>query len=283
MWDQYVDRETDPSAWWWHRSGWIHYSALRLTSCRNLSFGVIDKDRRLRGICPLIQEGDTFAFGDSPCPAPLWQTVDAGQAITEHLGYLLKSVKSAIFNSDTVFLPGANHERISWKMRTLTLKRDIHTLWKEVRKSYRQVIDKSNDLDIIVAQDDVSLRMLQHLHYVSAGKSTRSLKTWDLMVDWLRNDAAFLVLAKRKGIPVGAVYIYQYKQRAYYGHAAVERNIAHPLIWKAIQESQQRNLEYFDLGWQAHAQDEKGQNIEFFRRGFGGSNRVYPVTRVSYV
>lgn len=58
---------------------------------------------------------------------------------------------------------------------------------------------------------------------------------------------------------------------AYYGHeAASVRDVAHLMIWFAIRELKSIGVERLELGWQGQATDEKGKNIEFFRRGFGG-------------
>lgn len=166
-----------------------------------------------------------------------------------------------------------------WATRVIDLARDERLLWRDVRKSYKALIHRTErDYRILPAAlgPHVLVRACHALHRQAAGRETRPIETWQLMESWAGIDlGAPLVLAKRGGNsdPVAFAYFLTYGAWAYYGYAASlipDANAA--LIWAAMRTLKARGVACLEMGWQEQATNKKGLAIEFFRRGFGGKN-----------
>jgi hypothetical protein len=278
-WDAYCDENA--LAWFWHRSGWMTYCASRASEMLNLSFAVVH-DGEIVGICPIIREGSALLYEHEPCPEPLYDNDVIKAEMLTHLRSVMDSygIDSYDFRGAMDGIPTSD---VSWATRIIELHapseiESIHR-WLNVRKSYKSLIHKfqgTHRLD--KSHDPRMVNILHDLHREQAGRETRSQTTWDLMAAWVQSGHAYLCTAfNSAGICDGAIYVYAYKDHEYYGHAATRiKDINHALIWKAISTS---TAQTFETGWQGHARDEKGQAIEFFRRGFGGTNEPFIVSR----
>lgn len=178
--------------------------------------------------------------------------------------------------------------RATWQTRVLDLRQDLPTLWRGVRRSYHAIINRlERDLafKIALVGPALFLEWCQPLHAMASGRVTRPLRSWKCQADWIDRDMAIALVALRdttpadpeavRAEPVGFAYIIISDTEAYYfSSAALEPNVQHALQWKAIGILKARGVQFYELGWQGHATDEKGLSVEFFRRGFGGEDRT---------
>ena len=278
-WDAYCDEH--PLAWFWHQSGWMTYCESRSSEMLNLSFAVVDAGE-IVGICPIIREGNALMYQDGPCPEPLYDNDVIKAEMLTHLRSVMHSYRIDFYD----FRGGMDGLRltdVSWKTRIIELyiPKEIESIrrWRNVRKSFKSLIHTAQTTHLIEKSTDPrAVEILHDLHREQAGKETRPQKTWDCMAAWVGSGHAYLCTAfNSAGICDGAIYVYTYKDHEYYGHAATRiKNINHALIWEAISTS---TANTFETGWQGHAQDKKGQAVEFFRRGFGGINEPFIVSR----
>lgn len=174
----------------------------------------------------------------------------------------------------------------SWRTRVLDLWQDEATLWRGVRRSYHALVNglaADPTLAVVGVMPDVFLRWCPALHAAAAGRATRSDETWRIQADWLDRDLARAYVALRDRDPqnqvaanvepVAFAYVLTVGPWAYYFSAAsVEPNVLHLVQWRTILALKTAGLAAYELGWQQQAADEKGRNIEFFRRGFGGDD-----------
>lgn len=165
----------------------------------------------------------------------------------------------------------------TWQTRVIDLSLDEAELWRGVRKSYHAIIHKAErDLSIAEWFAPCACEVARDVHRQAAGRETRSSVTWSLMQDWIALRRGLMVGAERKGVHDSAlafVYVIVWGSWAYYASgASLELNVQHALIWRAMKELKARGVRYFEIGWQGHAQDDKGKAIEFFKTGFGGAD-----------
>lgn len=274
-WDAYCDMHKD--AWWWHRTGWIKYSAACGVQCDNFSF-YVEQNGKIVGICPLILENGHLKFGGNPSPAPIACNAEAAAEMWAHIKTVMEKNNALEYwiRGKPIFNDGVWSD-LSWRTQVIRVKE--HDSIKHLRKSYRNLA-LSTKYNVTKSTDVRDVKLLQAMHIKQAGRITRPQQTWDLMAAWISSGYAYTMIATNSdGDCVGAIYIYKYKGREYYGHAAtIEQNVNHKLLYEAIRTS---DSDSFELGWQGHAENKKEENIEFFLRGFGGIAEPFVVSRCS--
>ena len=191
-----------------------------------------------------------------------------------------------------------------WATRVVDLSVEPSRLWAGVRRSYHSPINRATrEFDAIGDRVDGQsawrsvligpgagglIRTAQRLHLFDAGRQTRPDETWDLLGDWADDGGGLLSMAWDASITarssgargddgssfspaIGFAYFIIDGEWAYYASAAtVIGSLNASLVWWAIQALKARGVRWCEMGWQGQATDEKGQAIEFFRRGFGG-------------
>jgi|TARA_R110000765_G_scaffold42621_5_gene89899 hypothetical protein len=244
----------------------------------NMSFAVVLDDGSVAGLCPIILDGNDLTYQNGPCPEPLYDNDSVRYELLRHLRAIIDSylVTSYEFREQ---IEGLQADDISWQTQVIQLlPRNETERWREVRRSYKSIIHTAQRTHRIERSCDPSaVEILHGLHRDQAGRETRDQYTWDLMASWVASGHAYLCLAwNDAGVCDGAIYVYVYKGHEYYGHAASSTlGVNHALVWEAIRRSDSQT---FEVGWQGHASNEKGKNIEFFRRGFGGSSQLVRVS-----
>lgn len=192
----------------------------------------------------------------------------------------------------------------TWQTRVVDLDPYDGThakLWSGIRKSYKSIIHGVERKVAIseVGRDgpaEIAMERCRLLHAEQAGRETRPKESWDLMAFWVRN--GYLRLYCADGIQVeggptnGAAApgsadgsspspstislvafaaVYEFEGHAYLGHMASRApNVNTALCWRAMLGAKGRGIRTFETGWQGQATDEKGRNIEYWRRGMGG-------------
>lgn len=162
----------------------------------------------------------------------------------------------------------------AWSTHVVDLTQPDDVLRSGIRKSYRSGRDSINQVIqryAITLCQPVDIEAFRWLHLQDAGRVTRPQATWDLMGEWLKSGTGLLV-----GAAVGSdwrafAYFEVFDGWSFYGHAAsLDRPVQHALIWTAMKALKARGVRTLELGWQGEATDEKGLNLEHFKRGFGG-------------
>ncbi len=161
----------------------------------------------------------------------------------------------------------------TWSTRVVDLALPVPILRANLRKSYRGLIKHAETAYQIEVCDPEQMETFRQLHLREAGRETRPRATWALMAEWVREQKLILIGARLGDEWLGFAGIYRWANWSYYGHAAtLRRNLAAALVWHGMLEAKTLGAQYFEVGWQGHATDDKVAAISFFYRGFGGSD-----------
>jgi predicted N-acyltransferase len=309
-WDDFCESNND--SWFWHTSKWLEYTLNYRPEAgsQSKSFFVL-KDNRIIAICPLIieknKDKNEFSFGGDYTPSPVF----SDELNIRERERVMKSVfreidrlafenkverirlRIAAFNNHQ----GYNQNKYNYLMKFGYLDNSINTqiidLSKEI-KVLRSNIRHGHDADIdraskilkseIFDNNNISeeiFNLYSNLHHTAAGRITRPEKTFKMMYEWIKNNLAFLVGAKKNDKFIGFSYFFVYKKNVYYGSACNEPcessiPIAHFIQWEAIKYMKERGYKWYELGWQPYSDtlsdfpSEKEIQISRFKRGFGG-------------
>ena len=160
----------------------------------------------------------------------------------------------------------------------------------KIRKSYIKNVKRNIDkFSIKIIQKDDYYKNLSKdyklLHTQDSGKEVRSLKTYDLQLEAVKKNKAFVVqiFSNEKQL-VGMLIIYFEKNSAYDGSVAVHPDykkyyISHLLKYHAILELNKKKIKFYELGKAAISPSyiflpsQKNYKISFFKNGW--SNDIY--------
>ncbi len=151
-----------------------------------------------------------------------------------------------------------------WSSRVVDLSLSEAELWKGVRRSYKSLIHRDED-GVVVAHPYEISGWGRAVHDRVVGRETRPAATWDLMKQWMVQGYGLATMDVS-----GYVYAVRFGAWAYYFSSAATEPNMHAMIWRLLQECKAEGVRWFEMGWQGEAHDDKGRNIEMFRRGFGG-------------
>lgn len=163
-------------------------------------------------------------------------------------------------------------------------------LRSRIRKSYKSLINwgaKNLKLRLLNHSNITAEAMEQFrlLHIEVAGRETRSLRSWELQLEMVRQTEAFVVLGDLDGALVTAALFVHSPKFCYYGVSASKRELfekplGHIVLWTAILEAKKIGCRYFELGEQYFPNHgnppptPKELNISAFKKGFGGETAV---------
>lgn len=281
-WNAFCD--SHPGAWWWWRNEWISYQLAR--GARDLSFGILDADR-LVAICPLLlEERDgvrSFTMEGHPGPGPVvhspghdWAEIvavakDRVNALAAEYKASRVAYRWSPYSNDMPTVRGLARD-ISWHTQLLDLTSSEADLHASIRKSYTSLINHAaRTHEIVVDPAGDLIPEFRKLHIAKCGRETRPVETWWMQRDWCTQGNGLIVAAFLGGAMVAATYWILYKDAGYFASSSsLHRSINHALIWRAMLECKKRGIQLLELGWQGYATDEKGKQIEFYKRGFGG-------------
>ncbi|MDC0336050.1 hypothetical protein OAN24_04035 [Pseudodesulfovibrio sp.] len=259
-------------------------------------------------VCPLFKtvlDGETsFSMAGSELPAPLVASnlsVKRRKSIQrqcfEHIhGLALKhGVQKAIFYADPVAHDWTYNELFKYGYMDastctsiIDLTRSKEELWAGLRKSYKALINNvSKSHTFVIVDADSPSRQLHdsyvELHRKAAGRQTRSMRTFDLQYEMLKQDKAMIVGLERDGVPIAMSYFEHHNFGAYYGSAGDDPDakgndpLHHAVLWKAITRYKEKGFKHFEVGRQPltsqlfEAPSKKELAIAFFKRGMGGA------------
>lgn len=137
------------------------------------------------------------------------------------------------------------------------LSQDYSTLKSYYRKSYKALISKGYKLfnPFKLDQNDSKVwEEFKELHFKSAGRITRSEKSWDLLFDQVKEkNANFYFCRDHNGIMIGGSLVMICKHEAIYAVAAYDRSlfhlpIGHPLQDFIIKDLLNTQVQWYRLG-----------------------------------
>lgn len=278
-WDGFVHRH--PDGWWFHTSAWLNYAADYSPEAIDVSQACLDEDGMLVSIVPLLlMPNGKPVYGGQRTVAPLsMPEITVCKPINKHIKWQYRPGQG---------IEDLPEDYIEEKHGTyvLDLWRTERELWNSLRRSYKSLINQADTKfkvdrfrgPLLLERAKAAVAQARGLHIKSAGRETRSVRTWQHQAAWLASGDALLFLASLDGEEVGFAYTIRWKDWAYYASgAALEKNVSHLLLWKTIQELNiDRETRYFEIG-HAEGENEKERNIAFFKSGFGGSKWPYRV------
>ena len=170
----------------------------------------------------------------------------------------------------------------------LDLQDPVETLKRGVRKSYKSLISwgEKNLSPVVYDSQTITegtFRSFHDLHVDAAGRETRSQASWDIQMEQIRRNEAFLVLGTMEGNPVSGALFLTSPAYCYYGvgasdRALFEKPLSHAILWAGILEAKRKGIRTFEMGELVHlygsGYSEKEKNIALFKSGFGGSTRL---------
>jgi len=175
--------------------------------------------------------------------------------------------------------------KIDYQLSEIYLKIDstIEIIKKNFRKSYKPLItsnQKEFENGVLADKNDYIWNKFKQLHYESAGRITRSKKTWDIQYESLIQKNAFLIYLKKKQKFLGFGYFFHSKDECLYSVAANDRAeivknkypLGHLIQFFAIKEMIRRSIKWYKLGEENlslnRKTDQKNLNIIKFKKGF---------------
>lgn len=170
----------------------------------------------------------------------------------------------------------------------IDLRKSTSDLWKDLRASYKALINKSERIYKTSVMDASSVTRAQfdayvEVHHKAAGRITRPQLTFDIQYEMLKNDQACLIGVEVDGAWAGFAYFLHTKHSAYYGSGAEDPTLVTdtplgPVMqWAAIKYYADSGLKFIELDNQYfgpqlfECPSAKDMSISFFKRGFGGS------------
>lgn len=302
-WNAFVDHH--PSGSWWHGYEWLDY-CLAYKGGADYSLAMISPNGAIAALYPLIYEGRTFALGGNPLvpalmsPGASHELAGAAVSMGKHLvniiarhhgvacaEMMLPPSVNGPLKHGLVFDSDDETESTSFTTRVVDLTVQKADRWKAMRKSYHQLIHRAEEKYTIVHHDqDFSLDHTAFeeycwMHSLQYRNARRSVKTYDMQKEFLKSGMAHLYIVNEKGgFPEGATLWYIHKGLAYYASGVYRKdNLAHMALWQSMNDLAARGIKYAELGWQGRATDQKGRAVEFFKRGFGGTDWPVPCIR----
>jgi hypothetical protein len=269
------------------------------------SFILLDDRGAVLALVPLylcsVEDKPVYGYGNTHQVAPI---VAGAETLKQHQEVLLRchqhieelATKKNVVRHRTYFTNPTVPDGIYWNNPLkhfgyqdesctgllLPLCEEEKTLWSNIRKSYRPLINKAErQYRYLVIDksnfDFVTCEEYRRLHYAAAGRATRPAESFHQQYALIQNDQGYLIFVMREAEYVGAYFFYRLKECVYYASAATlpeidaQSGVGHLGLWKGIQKAKEIGARYMDFGmlFLEHA-DPKVSNIEFFKFGFGG-------------
>lgn len=275
----------------------------------DLSFAVVENNRAV-SIAPLFLEKSMdvlqFSSGGEYLRAPLFsRKIDNSfrkkieRAVFSEIDRIGHShnIEKILFLLDPLaecfdhnYLTEYGYLDTSLATAIIDLKNSREQLWKNLRKSFQAIINKTSKMFAIEVYDHANCPFDIHekyrlLHHKAAGRVTRNLKTFEIQYGMLKNDHASLICLKHHQDYVAFSYFFHHQRSVYYGSSSDDPDfktdlpLEHAILWAAVEDHKKRNHEAFEIGWQHFGEQvfdhpsKKDLSISFFKRGFGGETK----------
>ncbi len=313
-------------AWFRHTTWWQKYilCCREDSDSENYSF-ILRQDGEILAVVPLISQyiytdrnKHEFANYDTPCPImAIKDGLSAKQRDTvlesayEHIENIAKEKNMSLgkFFIDPLidispydnfddydllkfeFIPSIKTTTII----DLTVGKD--TVLQRMRKGHKaavkavyrdggfrvDIFDKDNSGDF-----QSSMGIMQNIHFIDAGRKTRTDQSWQVTYEWIKSGYGFLVMLfdESRNEYIASAWFMTYKQKAYYGsYATIDSTLllgraGYAIQWAAISYLCEHGFRSYETGWNFYSSykdevDDKVLMISRFKHGFGG--RKYPL------
>lgn len=174
----------------------------------------------------------------------------------------------------------------------LDLRKPINVLWKNLRKSYKALINKILKSDeyqfILINKNNPDYNIhekYRKMHEWCSGRVTRKKETFDLQYELLLKGNATLIGLKHNGEYIGFNYFFHFKKTVVYAsgadnpeYEAKKIPIYHAILWKSTLHFKENKFDFtqysqpcgYNLinGFDDYL-DQKQINISHFKRGMG--------------
>lgn len=325
-WEHFSECSSD--AWFWHTTDWMTYTQeySKEGFLANSSFFVIENSEIL-AICPVMVERSAlpndiiqFSYSGGPIPFPAMHDdltpgsrqrvlkfyVQALRFISkkENVSYVSVKVPSVANNFINYEMPFANplikfgFIELTYHTQVINLQQELDDLWAGIRKGHRYDIRRSEKVCELRVWDQHTITAekfseYQLLHQKDAGRITRSQRTFDLMLSWIKQGNAILVEAEHDGRAIGFALLILFQRGAFYGSSCkdpdyYETPASHLIQWATIRWLREHQFEWYDIGIQQFfpqwfdPASTKDISISFFKRGFGGVTIPLPTAEYFY-
>ncbi|MEI8309162.1 MAG: GNAT family N-acetyltransferase [Verrucomicrobiota bacterium] len=184
----------------------------------------------------------------------------------------------------------AGAEAIPRFTQVIELSASETELRMNLRKSYKSLVNWGEknlqltlrDFDAVTPDDMEAFRLL---HVDVAGRETRSRRTWELQLEMIRRQEAFIILGRLAGDVVTAAFFNHSARYCYYFCSAsrrelFEKPLAHVVLWQAIRHAKELGCRCFEMGDQLFPAlsdsppTPKELGISAFKKGFGGETQI---------
>ncbi len=313
-------------AWFRHTTWWQKYilCCREDSDSENLSF-IVRQDGAILAVVPLISQyiysdrtKHEFANYDTPCPLiamkdemPTKQRDAVMEAAFEHIEDIAKQKDVSFgkffidplidaspyenFDDFDLLKYGYMPNIMTTSIIDLTVGNEL--VLQKMRKGHKAAVkavyrDGGFRVDIFDkdSSDDFqsSMGIMQHIHFVDAGRKTRTDQSWEVTYEWIKAGHGFLVMVFDENLKeyIAAAWFMTYKQKAYYGsYATIDSSLlqgraGYAVQWAAMKYLIDHNYTCYETGWNYYSSymdevDEKVQMISRFKHGFGG--KKYPL------
>jgi len=318
-WDQFAGASYD--AWFWHTSDWMDYTQEYSGEqfIANRSFYIVENGKEL-AICPLFVEWSQLSDGakqfscagslNVPIAFPAMVNGLPRAKRDDVIGYYVQVLESIAHEEGvghvsvrvpTIARSYIEHGRpfanpllahgftdLAHVTRVIDLEQPESALWSDIRKGHRSDIRKAEKFCQIRVWDRSNItlkkfREYQELHRKDMGRVTRSQRTFDLMLSWIRCGNAILTEAEHEGIGIGFSLFNTFGHGAFYGSTCKDPEymsvpVSHLIQWSTICWLKTHGYRWYETGPQTfgpqfhHPATDKSASISSFNRGFGGQN-----------
>lgn len=323
-WNDFCKKSS--GAWFRHTTWWQKYilCCREDSDSENLSF-LIRQDGAIIAVVPLISQyifsdrnNHEFANYDTPCPIlaikdglSVKQRGAVMDAANEHIDEIAKG-KNVSFGRFFVdpLIDASPYENFddcdllkyeyipSLKTTTiidLTVGKDI--VLQKMRKGHKAAVkavyrDGGFRVDIFDKDNygdyQSSMGIMQNIHFIDAGRKTRTDQSWETTYEWIKAGYGFLVMLfdEKSNEYVASAWFMTYKQKAYYGSYAItdssllQGRAGYAIQWAAIEYLVDHGYQSYETGWNFYSSykdevDDKVLMISRFKHGFGGKR--YPL------
>lgn len=170
--------------------------------------------------------------------------------------------------------------------RVINLNKSLEQIESDYSKSARDAVKKKNLVVEVISNRNSEeiieneFKSLQELHYLSAGRMTRSRKSWDMQLNMIKNGEAILISGKYGFKTSASSFFMLNRNAAYYAVSAIDKSqkisgATHQLVDAGIKSLPSFGIEELWMGNQFsylfNETSEKERNIEEFKGYFGGS------------
>tara|TARA_B100001057_G_scaffold501248_1_gene622469 strand:- start:3587 stop:4600 length:1014 start_codon:yes stop_codon:yes gene_type:complete len=213
------------------------------------------------------------------------QLIDIIQTIAVRLDIRKVNIfetNSKLSNWYLTWLDKANRDYLTYQM-AVDLRKEIEEIRLDFRKSYKPLVNKAFKewkVQVCDTDDEKVFEEFRLLHLDAAGKQTRSIESWNIQRNQLRDKQAFLVTVRDEDSLIGAGFFNYSRDEGMYSVGAYKRElfdkpIGHAVQMLAIEKLKELGCLRYNLGQKTTALDEtyfseKENSISHFKEGFSG-------------